>query len=224
MTHHSPIPPADSFPSDPAPAAPGSATGPKDRHDGWSHARQVGFLRALSATHSVTEAAKSVGMSRQSAYRLRSRLKGQAFDLAWEVAFHHSFDVLAHAALERALNGVEVPVYYQGEKIDTYRRYDERLTVALLGRATLGGNPILGRLGPLAERHARDFEALLGRIEAGDPPATGLPGPGDPSELERIRAGTSADPAFLAASPCPSALSDEDLMAILQDYEDDARK
>ena len=34
-------------------------------------------------------------MSRQSAYRLRSRLKGQPFDLAWDVAFHHSYDNLA---------------------------------------------------------------------------------------------------------------------------------
>ena len=71
------------------------------RVDGWDLERQTAFLRALSATHSVSEAAKSVGRSRQSAYRLRSRLKGQPFDLAWEVAFHHSFDVLAHAALER---------------------------------------------------------------------------------------------------------------------------
>lgn len=219
MTQHSPIPPAAPDRSDGP-----SARGPATRHDGWSHAKQVGFLRALSATHSVTEAAKSVGMSRQSAYRLRSRMKGQAFDLAWEVAFHHSFDVLAHAALERALNGVEVPVFYQGEQVGSYRRYDERLTVALLGRSTLGGNPVLGRLGPLAERHARDFEALLGQIEAGDPPATGLPGPGDPGELERIRAGTSADLAYLAASPCPSALSDAELIAALQAFEEEARK
>lgn len=46
------------------------------RHDGWDLERQTAFLRALSATHSVSEAAKSVGKSRQSAYRLRSRLKG----------------------------------------------------------------------------------------------------------------------------------------------------
>ncbi len=100
-----------------APSAPSTpATTPKStRHDGWSLDRQAQFLRQLSATHSVTEAAKSVGKSRQSAYRLRSRLKGQAFDLAWEVAFHHSYDVLAHAALDRALNGVEVPVFFQGD-------------------------------------------------------------------------------------------------------------
>lgn len=219
MTQHSRIPPADSVPHEAGPAA-----RPKERHDGWSLDKQVGFLRALSATHSVTEAAQSVGMARQSAYRLRSRLKGQAFDLAWEVAFHHSYDVLAHAALERALNGVEVPVFYRGEQVGTYRRYDERLTVALLDRATLGGNPLFGRLGPLAERHARDFETLLDRIEAGDPPATGLPGPADPGELELLRIGTSAAPAAFAAPRCPSALSDKELIEALQAFERDARK
>ncbi|MBA4174899.1 MAG: hypothetical protein C0511_20160, partial [Hyphomicrobium sp.] len=79
--------------------ASGTQTEPPEkttRHDGWDLERQAAFLRALSATHSVSDAAKSVGRSRQSAYRLRSRLKGQPFDLAWEVAFHHSYDVLAH--------------------------------------------------------------------------------------------------------------------------------
>ena len=221
MTQHSRIPPADS-----AASGAHSDTSPvaraKQRYDGWSLDRQVGFLRALSATHSVTEAARSVGMARQSAYRLRSRLKGHAFDLAWEVAFHHSYDVLAHAALERALNGVEVPVYYRGEKIDTYRRYDERLTVALLGRQTMGGNPTFGRWGASAEKQARAFDALLDRIAAGEPIATGAPGPGDPGEFEHGYAYGGAPAGFRAAAPCPSTLSDEDLMAILQDYEDDA--
>ena len=223
MTQHSRIPPADPVPADAASAtATAPAAHPKERHDGWSLDRQVGFLRALSATHSVTEAARSVGMARQSAYRLRSRLKGHAFDLAWEVAFHHSYDVLAHAALERALNGVEVPVYYQGEKIDTYRRYDERLTVALLGRQTMGGNPTFGRWGASAEKQARAFDALLDRIGTGEPIATGAPGPEDPGEFEHGYAHGGAPAGFRAAAHCPSALSDEDLMAILQDYEDDA--
>jgi len=41
------------------------------------------FLRQLAATHSVSAAARSVGMSRQSAYKLRDRLKGEPFDIAW---------------------------------------------------------------------------------------------------------------------------------------------
>jgi len=181
------------------------------RHDSWPLDTQAAFLRALSATHSVSEAARSVGKSRQSAYRLRSRLKGQPFDLAWEVAFHHSYDVLAHTALERALNGVEVPVFFQGEQVGSYRRFDERLTVALLQRFTMGGNPAFGRLGRAAERHARDFEALLAKVESGEAVATGALTPEDPGEFDGLmRANT-------APFPCPPALSDDDLMQTLQE-------
>ena len=157
------------------------------RHDGWTLDKQGQFLRQLSATHSVSRAAESVGMTRQSAYRLRSRLKGQAFDLAWQVAFHHSFDCLAHAALERALNGVEVPVFHKGEQVGAYRRYDERLTVALMKSITFGGNPaVSSRLGPQAEKHARDFEALVARVEAGEKVETGALPVDAPGELEAI--------------------------------------
>lgn len=181
------------------------------RHDSWPLDTQAAFLRALSATHSVSEAARSVGKSRQSAYRLRSRLKGQPFDLAWEVAFHHSYDVLAHTALERALNGVEVPVFFQGEQVGSYRRFDERLTVALLGRFTMGGNPAFGRLGSTAERHARDFEALLAKVERGEAVATGALTPEDPGEFDGLTGANTAP------FPCPSALSDDDLMQTLQE-------
>ena len=47
------------------------------------------FLRQLAATHSVTAAAGAVGMSRKSAYKLRTRLMGQPFDIAWEAAVRH---------------------------------------------------------------------------------------------------------------------------------------
>ena len=207
-----------------------SITSASPRHDGWSLAKQAAFLRQLSASHSVSAAAKSVGMSRQSAYRLRSKLKGQAFDLAWEVAFHHSYDVLAHAALDRALNGVEVPVYYKGEKVDSYRKYDERLTVALLSRATPGGNPAFGRLGPQAERQARDFEGLLARIGQGEGALPGALTPEDAGEVEALFAVSPFTRALLPAEPvddgdspadpqCPSGLSDAELMAGLRDIE-----
>lgn len=61
-------------------------TRPIQRHDGWAIARQSNFLRALAASHSVKNAAKAAGMSRQSAYGLRARLKGEPFDLAWNAA------------------------------------------------------------------------------------------------------------------------------------------
>jgi molybdenum-dependent DNA-binding transcriptional regulator ModE len=53
------------------------------RRTGWTRAKMAAFLRALAASRSVSEAARSVGMSRQSAYKLRNRLAGMPFDLAW---------------------------------------------------------------------------------------------------------------------------------------------
>src|SRR3569833_573026 len=41
------------------------------RNDGWTVARQDAFLKALAACGCVTDAARSVGMSRQSALDLR---------------------------------------------------------------------------------------------------------------------------------------------------------
>jgi hypothetical protein len=193
------------------PATSTNTTPKPPRHDNWPLDLQAAFLRALSATHSVSEAARSVGKSRQSAYRLRSRLKGQPFDLAWEVAFHHSYDVLAHTALDRALNGVEVPVFFQGEQVGAYRRFDERLTVALLHGFTARGNPAFGRLSGAAERHARDFEALLGKVERGEAVATGALTPDDPGEFDGLMRTNTAP------FPCPSALSDDELMARLQE-------
>ena len=50
---------------------------PEDR---WTKYKMVEFLRALGATQCVKAAAEAVGMSRQWAYKLRNRLKGEPFN------------------------------------------------------------------------------------------------------------------------------------------------
>jgi len=134
----------------------------------WDRQKMADFLRMLAATHSVSQAAASVGMSRQSAYKLRARLKGEPFDIAWETAFRHGYDNLAHAALDRALNGVEVPHYHKGELVGTSRRYDERLTVALLMMRNRFGSPTAGRFGAAVEYMSEHWDELLERVECGD--------------------------------------------------------
>lgn len=135
--------------------------------DRWTKPKMADFLRHLAATHSVTAAARGVGMSRKSAYKLRARLKGQPFDIAWEAAFRHGYDNLAHAALDRAINGVEVPHYRNGVLVGTSRRFDERLTVALLMMRNRAGAPMLGRFGAVAEYSSERWDALLARVETG---------------------------------------------------------
>jgi hypothetical protein len=134
----------------------------------WTPQKMAEFLRQLSATQSVAAAARSVGMGRQSAYKLRARLKGQPFDLAWQCAVRRNYDALAEAALERAVNGVEVPHFHKGELIHTSRRYDERLTVALLAmRGALAPTPYGASAYNPESLPADDFARLVGRVEQG---------------------------------------------------------
>ena len=79
----------------------------------------------------------------------------------------------------------------------------------------------MGRLGPSAEKHARDFEALLGRLENGEAVETGAPTPDDPGEIEDLRGAISSWSQNKAPYSCPSACSDEELMAALQQAEED---
>ncbi|WP_417321071.1 hypothetical protein [Erythrobacter aureus] len=153
--------------SDDAASALLPATSHTARHDGWTPAKQAAFLRELGATHNVSAAARAVGMSRQSAYRLRARLRGTPFDKGWEAAFVSRFDVLAEAALDRALNGVEVPHYYNGELVGTSRRYDERLTLALIAMRGHFVRPPIDDGNPASAFETGDLAALADRVERG---------------------------------------------------------
>lgn len=73
MTDSSPqTPPAQLFADDELLAF---TSVPMDRRrsNGWTPAQQERFIRALDVMGSVGQAAKAVGMSRQSAYNLRDR-------------------------------------------------------------------------------------------------------------------------------------------------------
>jgi hypothetical protein len=61
-----------------------STKGRRIRRDGWTPERQLRFLDALACTRSVTKAAASVGVSRESAYRLRARQDGALFAALWD--------------------------------------------------------------------------------------------------------------------------------------------
>ena len=136
------------------------------RRDGWTIERQTAFLRMLAATQSVAQAARSVGMSRQSAYKLRARLDDAPFGAAWRMATQSARNVLVEAALDRAVNGVEVPHYWQGELVGTSRRYDERLTALLLNSGALGSAPRTQNSAEDEFAH-HGLDRLLERIEDG---------------------------------------------------------
>jgi hypothetical protein len=104
----------------------------RPRRDGWTVERQDAFLQTLASCGCVTHAARAVGMSRESAYRLYNRPSAADFRRCWDAALDCSLRLVEDGAWSRAINGVARPVFYQGEQIGEYRHYDERLTMFLL--------------------------------------------------------------------------------------------
>jgi hypothetical protein len=102
------------------------------RHDGWTPERQIAFIEKLADCGSVTDAAKHVGMSRESARKLRRRPCGRAFRDAWDAALDCGYAEVEESAMERSKKGVPRPLFYQGEQVGEWRHYDERLTMFLL--------------------------------------------------------------------------------------------
>jgi len=102
------------------------------RHDGWGPDVQRTFIECLADTVSVKEAARRVGLSASSAYRLRRHPEGAEFAAAWAAARAHAIEQIEDFALDRAANGVEVPVFAYGDKVATRRVFSEPLVMFML--------------------------------------------------------------------------------------------
>ena len=118
---------ADGLPADPLDFVPL----PCRASNGWTAARQRGFIAALGELGLVGAAAGAVGMSRQSAYRLRARAAargaadavGAGFVAAWDAAIDQGETEALSLALDRAVNGVDEPYFYGGRQRGVRRRY-----------------------------------------------------------------------------------------------------
>jgi hypothetical protein len=108
------------------------------RHDGWSAADQRAFIGRLARGHSVDEAAKSLGHSRQSAYALRRRLGAESFARAWVSA-----QALGRAVWEAkrcspgpdlayAFETLLVPRFYRGRLVGFVQREDNAAALRML--------------------------------------------------------------------------------------------
>ena len=88
-------------------------------------------LLEYANTGIMTKACTASGISR-GALRLRIRLDPDFAEM-WNHAREVAADGLEAEARRRAVEGVDKPVYYQGEKIDTIKEYSDTLLVKLLG-------------------------------------------------------------------------------------------
>lgn len=102
------------------------------RHDGWTPERQRAFIEALADTGSVHAACRAVDMSQPGAYCLRRQPGAESFREAWAAALDLGVQRIEDVAMDRALNGVEVPVYSYGKLVGTRRTYNDRLLMFML--------------------------------------------------------------------------------------------
>ena len=109
------------------------------RRDGWTPTRQTAFLEALATLGLVSAAAKSVGMSRKSAYALRLRPGAGSFAAAWDAAVTEGRDEAFGLAFDFAINGTPVPVFRRGVQIGERRCFDHRLLLTAL-RTNMSGS------------------------------------------------------------------------------------
>lgn len=79
--------------------------------------RQRAFIHALAETGSIKAAAKRINMSSEGAYALRRQPDADGFRAAWDAALDHGVQNFADIAIARAIEGVPVPIFYEGEQI-----------------------------------------------------------------------------------------------------------
>ena len=113
------------------------------RADGWTALRQAAFLVALARSGSVSQAAREVGMARETAYRLRSREGAESFAAAWDrvigrrtvrAGTGHGGKVTAEERARRALDGLIRPMSYGGVFIGIAPKADNSALLAHLAQ------------------------------------------------------------------------------------------
>ena len=197
----------------------------KPRHDGWTEEKQRRFIEVLADTGLVSLAAKEVGMTRASAYRLRRAEHAGAFARAWDRARELAGAMIEDIAFERAIEGVEVETYDgTGQLSGTRTVYNDRLLTFLLRHLrpeVYSAAARERRGGAWPERGDGGGASLDAALRAMEPP---LPAPVeellDPDQLEQdlltAEIADGALPRFLReqrAAKSPERLRAEELAA-----------
>ena len=153
------------------------------RRGGWSAARQREFIDHLTETGSVRAACRRMGVGEHHIYKLRNHAEGTSFRAAWEAALDMGIQRIEDVAMDRALNGVEEPVYSYGELVGTRIKHNDRLLMFILrnrapqrfaagsGRASgVGGLGAVSQmqLGRLKKQWIKEHEAEKPNVTAAE--------------------------------------------------------
>ncbi|MDZ7894356.1 MAG: hypothetical protein U5M50_04945 [Sphingobium sp.] len=104
----------------------------RTRSDGWTSQAQERFISALAAFGSIGQACRAVGMSRNSAYKLRARAGAEDFRHAWDRALNQGRTRMFAAAMERALDGYTTIRIQKGGSITLETGVERHLMMAVL--------------------------------------------------------------------------------------------
>lgn len=104
----------------------------RKRRIGWDPARQRAFVALLAHTPSIGFAARQVGLSPQSYYRLIEKPGAESFAKAVDLAIDHGLTQLRLTSLQRGLGEDRVPVFRRGRHVRTELRRNDRLAIAIL--------------------------------------------------------------------------------------------
>ena len=120
------------------------------------------FLAALRRGLSVGGAAAEAGVCVQTPYRWREA--DADFAARWHAAYEAGTDRLEDEALRRAVDGVDTPVYYGGEKVGDIRKYSDALLMfQLKGRRPEKYNKPI-RAGYAGAEGGRPIETAYARL------------------------------------------------------------
>jgi len=104
----------------------------RGRRDGWTVQRQADFLGYLAETGSVMGACEAIGMSRNSAYRLRRRRDAESFAAAWDAALGAPVRKVTVSDLHfLAYHGLIKPVLFRGKYRGAWRKPDNSALLRL---------------------------------------------------------------------------------------------
>jgi hypothetical protein len=138
------------------------------QHNGWTPALQSRFILGLARGAGPDEAARALGKTRQSVYRLRQRPGAESFAAAWDRALDFARTAAAAGrAPSSSSGGIEtlmVPRYYRGRLIGFVQREDLAGAMRLLRRL----DRLADKLSNGEDERVKAFERLTGRSYRSD--------------------------------------------------------
>ncbi|MGB7407496.1 MAG: hypothetical protein WA908_03240 [Pontixanthobacter sp.] len=120
----------------------------RKRRDGWTAGRQVVFIGLLMQYKSVARAATGVRMSREGAYRLRTKPGAEEFTAVWDMIMARNAGAMVDMAQvaraarkftpgllwDHAQTGLVRPLMYRGKLISATRKADNSAVLQYLAQ------------------------------------------------------------------------------------------